>query len=200
MEEAKNIQSTQLLGTPVEVETLEGPLDLQDYSISIIRGIVRSVGYDFIHLECRYFYYKDCNHRNAEWYWDKVESPSIKLMSVVHANVKPLSLMTEKDIGSMEMDSILSRSIDDVKWLNPLSEIPEIEIRIHRMFEGKYFPVLKLCDGAVEVKCGMEWWPMSVIADHNLEITLYDDEQSAREAAQEHIRQTWPYASHLTWP
>lgn len=199
MEETK-IHSTHLLGIPVEVSEkafvpIGENIDSFEDSIKAIRGIVRSVGQHFIHLECRYAYHQDHACQYSEWYWRKLEPPSIKVINIHVFDVGVLSMATERDVGSMEMECILRSSTDDVMWLNPLTEVPEIEIR--RTSEGKLFPALKLCNGTVEVEVDSQWWPISVIDDLALDITLHDDEQSARSSAQKYIQKRWSHVASL---
>jgi len=196
MEETK-IHSTHLLGIPVEVYLgSSAPIDqlvIQDPSITRIRGIIRTVSSSFIHLECRYYYWQ---HDRQPWYWEELDPPVIKAMRLACLEVAPMSMCFEKDVGHMEMNSILARSIDDCKWMNPRSKIPEIENIISP--EGKYLAAMKFCNGDVEAQCTSRWFPIDwARQDPSLEITLYDDEQSARKAAQQRIEELFPDADSL---
>jgi hypothetical protein len=109
--------------------------------------------------------------------------------------VVPLSYATDYEIGDSEVDSILRRTLDDVKWKNKKASPVLIMVATEQMPNGKkgYFPSLEYADGTYESFFKDIGWAQDLPAPEGAEHELSEDPNQVRAWAEAYLK-TWGYA------
>jgi len=200
MSEKRLSGSTQLLGIPVEVTPVvhDDVFDGIDEDLCYagkIRGIIRSVAPDFFIVEVRYAYHnRYYGGPEIEWVWKKVAEPRLLRINHQAMKVVPLSYATDYEIGDSELDSILRRTLDDVKWKNKKASPVLIMVANEQMPNGKngYFPSLEYADGTYESFFKDIGWAHDLPAPEGAEHELIEDPNQVRAWAEAYLK-TWGY-------
>lgn len=154
-------------------------------------GIIRSVAPDFFIIEVRYAYHNRYYGRpEMEWAWKKMSDPRLLRINHQAMRVVPLSYATDYEIGDSELDSILRRSLDDVKWKNKKASPVLIMAATEQMPNGKngYYPSLEYADGTYESFFKDIGWANDPPAPEGAEHELIEDPAQVRARAEAYLR------------